>query len=110
MAAYGKIFLLHVRGVGMQAEIRRAVVDVIDQIQSSSGREIPAITGTMCPLTDIAGFDSLNAVEVSCLLSARLGWEVPPDLMFPEGNDRPPTVDDIVDRLVTMIAEEEGNE
>lgn len=90
----------------MRTEIHNAVVQAIGKIQSSSGRKLPKVTGATCPLTDIPGFDSLNAVEVSSVLSSKLGREVPGDLMFPKGGGKTPTVDDIADKLTTMIEKE----
>lgn len=90
----------------MGSEIRNTVVQAIGSIQSSSGRKLPKITGATRPLTDIPGFDSLNAVEVSCTLSSQLGREVPGELMFPQGGGKPPTIDQIVDRLTTVLEKE----
>jgi hypothetical protein len=94
----------------MQSEIYNTVVQAIGRIQSSSGRKLPKVTGTTCPLMDIPGFDSLNAVEASCVLSSELGREVPGELMFPIGGGRPPTIDQIVDRLTTILKQEQENE
>jgi acyl carrier protein len=91
-------------------KIQNTVVQAIGKIQSSSGRKLPKVTGATCPLTDIPGFDSLNAVEVSSILSSKLGREVPGDLMFPQGSGKPPTVDEIAEKLTAMIEKEAEKE
>lgn len=58
-------------------EIQKVVLAIVCEIQEQSGRPIPeGVCGTLCPIGDFEGFDSLNAVEVSVQLTEKLGCEI----------------------------------
>lgn len=50
------------------------IIWAVSEIQVQCGREVGAMDGTVVPLSD--GFDSLNCMEASVLLSKRLGVTV----------------------------------
>ena len=58
-------------------EAVKVVIDVLTSVQKVSGREVGEITSSTCPIGDLDGFDSLNGVEASALLSDRIGFELP---------------------------------
>jgi acyl carrier protein len=104
---YGKIFLPLVREDDQMAmtfeELRELLIAVITEIQIGSGRPVPEIHGEMCPIGDFEGFDSLNAVEVSCELSQRLDREITPNLIMPAYPREQLTINEIVGRLQQAI-------
>lgn len=87
----------------MEETIRKAVIEAINVIQSNSGREITQLSGTTCPMRDLTGFDSLNAVEVSAHLSQALGFEVETNLLFAAGPSAPISIDEAVDRICKQM-------
>ena len=89
-------------------ELRELLIEVITEIQVGSGRPIPEIHGELCPLGDFEGFDSLNAVEVTCELSQRLDREIKPDLMVPAYPWKQLTINEIVGRLQQAVEAKGG--
>ncbi len=85
-------------------ELRELLIEVITEIQAGSGRPVPEIHGEMCPMGDFEGFDSLNAVEVSCELSQRLDREIKLNLMMPTYPWEKLTINEIVGRLQQAMA------
>lgn len=68
-------------------EVQQAVIEVVADIQSLSGRQSGNITCATQPMRDLEGFDSLNAVEVATELSARVRCDLPQDVaLFQQGN------------------------
>jgi len=61
-------------------------------------------------MSDLSGFDSLNAVETSCDFSAALGYEIPGDvgLFFHSDTKAPRTVNEIVDAVCEIIQKQES--
>lgn len=58
-------------------KIQETVLEVVCCIQEQSGRPLPEnICGTLCPIGDFEGFDSINAVEVTVQLTEKLGCEI----------------------------------
>jgi acyl carrier protein len=108
----GKIFLPIVRGDEQMAktseELRELLIGVITEIQAGSGRSVPEIHGELCPIGDFEGFDSLNAVEVSCELSRRLDREIKPNLMVPAHPWKQLTINEIVGRLQQAVETQGG--
>lgn len=89
-------------------ETKELVQRVIAEIQTGSGRAVLDINDDLCPIGDLEGFDSLNAVEASCLLSDYLGYEIPNNLMLAAHPERQLTIDDITERLYQFINAEGG--
>lgn len=58
-------------------KIQEIVLEVVCGIQEQSGRPLPdGVCGTLRPIGDFEGFDSINAVEVTVQLTERLGCEI----------------------------------
>jgi acyl carrier protein len=75
------------------------IVKTIAQIQENSGREVPEkITGRMKPIGDLVGFDSLNGLELSVLLSTEFGTDPQENLCISEDGRRALTVNEMVAR------------
>ena len=85
-------------------ELREQLIEVITEIQAGSGRPVPEINGEICPIGDLEGFDSLNAVEMTCELSQRLHCDIKPDLMVPDHPLKQLTINEIVGRLQQAVA------
>ena len=89
-------------------QLREVLIEVITEIQAGSGRPVPEIHGELCPIGDFEGFDSLNAVEVSCELSQRLDCDIKPNLMVPTYPWKPLTINEIVGRLQQAVEAQGG--
>lgn len=87
-------------------DVRKAVVDVLSEIQTLSGRQLPMFTDQLCPANDIEGFDSLNAEEATVALAEKLGLELK-DNPFASG-DRNLRVSEIVDRICASATAKKG--
>jgi acyl carrier protein len=80
-------------------QIREAVVAAITEIQLNSGRTVGYIDDELRPMNDLQGFDSLNAVEVSCLLSESINRSVKAELLLSTPFGRPKSVGEIVNAI-----------
>ncbi len=89
-------------------ELRELLIAVITEIQAGSGRPVPEIDGELCPIGDWEGFDSLNAVEVTCELSQRLDCDIKPNLMVPTYPWKQLTINEIVGRLQQAVEAQGG--
>lgn len=87
-------------------EVREALVEVLTEIQDLRGEEVTEIDDETCPMEDLAGFDSLGALEATTQLSERLSRELDPKLFWKNGT--PLRVTEIVDRVCRTIGAEEG--
>jgi acyl carrier protein len=83
-----------------RTKVSEAVIKVLEEIQEMSGRSLSSIGGTTCPMGDLEGFDSLNAVEATALVSERLGCSLPANVMLPRPGQML-SVSDIVDRITS---------
>src|SRR5438046_2617961 len=88
--------------------LAKQIVEVLTEIQECSGRPVPVIGEDTYPMQDLEGFDSLNSVEATCMLSERLGFEVDPKLLIPSRAGQIPCVREIVDRLCQITAKQRG--
>lgn len=57
------------------SEVRAAVAAALAEVQEASGKAMPELTDSTCPLTDLPDFDSLSSLEAVVLLSTRLAVE-----------------------------------
>ena len=89
-------------------EVRNALVEVLTEIQVSSGRVAPDITINTHLVGDLEGFDSLNAVEAGILLSDALNMKIDFEFILSTPFGYSPTVGDIVDRIVHTSDHQEG--
>ena len=59
--------------------IVKKVVQTVAHVQEASGRSSAGIDASTCPVGGVEGFDSLNGVEATVMLSESLGVELPED-------------------------------
>src|SRR5258708_544243 len=83
--------------------VRAIVIDVLTEIQTMGGNPVPDFTDELHPMSELVGFDSMNAVEVAVLLSERLGTDISDGVFAPEG-DEPATLWQVVERLCRALA------
>lgn len=85
-------------------EIQEIVLAAVCEIQEQSGRPLPEVCcGTVCPIGDYEGFDSLNAVEVTVQLAERLGCEIKGN-PFVKGR-RALKVEEVAKRLHQLVSQ-----
>jgi len=89
-------------------EVREALVEVLTEIQDLRGEEVTEIGDETCPMEDLAGFDSLGAVEATTQLSERLSQELDPKLFWKK-DGTPLRVTEIVDGVCLTIGAGEGD-
>jgi acyl carrier protein len=83
-------------------EIQKIVLEVVCGIQEQSGRPLPEVVcGTLRPIGDFEGFDSLNSVEVTVQLTEKLGCEIDGN-PFVNGR-RALKVDEVAKRLHQVV-------
>jgi len=81
-------------------DARDRIVKAIAQIQENSGRELPKkISGRMKPIGDFEGFDSLNGLELSVVLTIEFGVKPRENLCISEDGCRALTVNEMVARV-----------
>ena len=84
--------------------IVRQVMEIVLQVQQTSGRSIEGIGPDTCPLKDVEGFDSLSGVEATVLLSEALGRDLPDSVFAPEQGNRVLSVNEIADRVLSCTS------
>jgi acyl carrier protein len=57
-------------------KIKKALQEVIKEVQAAGGHACPALDDTTKPIGDLEGFDSLLAVEATVLLEGKLGCKI----------------------------------
>ena len=83
--------------------VLQSVIDAVRLVQDSSGRDAGELTEYTDLLSDVDGFDSLNALEVVVHVSEDLKLEVPEETLNP--SNRTLTVGTLVDRIVALAEE-----
>lgn len=93
-----------------KSEAVKIVCEVLAEIQSISGRAPTEMSGSTCPIGDLADFDSLNGVEATVALSRRVGVDLPDINAFvnKEGT-KPRTVSEIADCVCEITARKESS-
>ena len=89
-------------------EIITEVVQTVAQVQESSGRPSTGIDASMRPVHDVEGFDSLNGVEATVMLSESLGVNLPDGFnpFVSEDGKRALSVSEIADSLSSYLSAE----
>jgi acyl carrier protein len=92
-----------------RSQVYSAVSQTIGTIHSAGGHG-GRVSGSTRPMRDLSGFDSLNAVEATCQISASLGYEIPEDvgLFFNRDTGEANTVNEIVDKICAHIEQMES--
>jgi hypothetical protein len=82
-------------------EVRNAIVEVLEEIQTMNGQPPQEIADSTCPMTDLPNFDSVHGVEASALLSAKLDCDFAAGLFFPTSPaELPLSITAIIDRVL----------
>lgn len=82
------------------------VKEVLSVIQSISGREQAPMDGSTCPIGDLIGFDSMNAVEATVELSSELGFDLPGANMFiSDDGTKARSIAEIAEAVCSVLAE-----
>lgn len=91
-----------------EANIRKAVLEVITEIQRLSGRQVPdQIDDSVCPIGAINGFDSINAVEATVMLSEKLECEIDFNPFISDGGTKALKLKQVVARLNKLVVSKE---
>lgn len=89
-------------------DIKKAVLDTITEIQSLSGRQIPdKLEDDECPIGSVDGFDSINAVEATVILSTKLNCEIDFNPFISEKGTKALNLSQIVSRLNKLFIPKE---
>jgi len=57
------------------SELIKLIIERVIEIQELSGREVPDdVNEKTVPIGGLAGFDSLNGLELSIMLPEEIGW------------------------------------
>lgn len=90
-------------------ELTETVLAAVHTVQEACGRDTGTVLASTDLLTEVAGFDSLNALEVLVQVSEDLGVNVPDSVITPRKSDgsakRPLTVDILVDSILAYMEE-----
>jgi acyl carrier protein len=91
-----------------RAEVVKAIIGVLEELQSISGRPAAQISERTCPIGDLDEFDSLNGVEATVELSDRLGIDLPGVNAFvTEKGTKALTVSEVADAICRLTADKE---
>jgi hypothetical protein len=94
-----------------RAEVVKAIIGVIAELQSISGRPATQIVEGTCPIGDLDQFDSLNGVEATVELSSQLGIDLPGVNTFVnEKGTRALTISEVADAICKFTARKETSE
>ncbi len=87
------------------ATVKSALMEVVKDIQISSGYDGAGISGEVCPLKDLPGFDSIIGTEAMSMLSSALGIEIAEDvnIFVAENGRRLLTIDEAAAVVCEML-------
>ena len=92
-----------------RAAVLEKVVEAIRQIQEDSGRPVGVIDSSTKPVGGAPGFDSLNGIEATVILSESLDYDIPDDNLFVSEDGRwALTIGTVADKLCVMVGVEAG--
>jgi acyl carrier protein len=85
------------------AEIEKAIIETLHDLQAGSGEPEQNITSRTLPLVDLGFFDSLLAIETTLALEDRLKCGCPDDSVFIDKDTaKPLSVAQIAARLAAL--------
>jgi hypothetical protein len=86
-------------------ELTAILIDSLKQVQEMCGRPTQELTELDQPIGGLAGFDSLNGIEVTMLVATRLKCDIPGDvnLFVSEDGRRALTVKEIAGRMKKLL-------
>jgi len=83
-----------------RSELIKLIIERAIEIQELSGREVPDdVNEKTVPIGGLAGFDSLNGLELSIMLPEETEWEGR-NLCVSDDGKRALNIGEIVDRLL----------
>lgn len=86
------------------AEIEKAILETLQELQVGCGEPAQNITSKTLPLTDLVFFDSLLAIETTLVLEERLKCDYPDDSVFiDKETTKPLSVAQVAARLATLV-------
>lgn len=88
------------------------MLDLLKQVQEMSGRPSKELTETDAPIGGLAGFDSLNGIEVTILLASSLKCEIPGDanLFISEDGRKALTISEAAKRIMTLLPSDRNDQ
>ena len=90
-------------------QIRKIVIDSIAELLQGDGRgELPKIIDQTDPIREL-GLTSQDGIELACLLSYKLGFEIPPEInpFKDDARRRPRRIGEIVNLLLQLQEQKE---
>jgi acyl carrier protein len=84
------------------AEIEKAIIETLRELQAGCGEPEQQITPKTLPLVDLGFFDSLLAIETTLVLEERLKCSCPDDSVFIDKETTPLSVAQIAARLAPL--------
>ena len=92
-------------------EITKKVIQAVTEVQEMSDRTTEGINSDTKPIGGAKGFDSLNAVEATVILSQSLRYEFSDDNLFvSEDGKRVLSIAEISNKISRIIKGEKNNE
>lgn len=82
--------------------ILRTIAEVVRETQDASGHPTADVVGSLRPVGDLEGFDSLLGVEATILLEQKLGVQFSTESVFVT-NHRASTVAEIADHILEQL-------
>ncbi|PTQ98737.1 phosphopantetheine binding protein [Nitrosomonas nitrosa] len=86
-------------------ELEYIVIQSLRDNLELSGESIPDITNSTKPASDLAGFDSLRAIEVLMSIEEKIECELPPEKIFSNINLEDITVSSMVRSIYQFTKE-----
>lgn len=85
-------------------EIETKVLEALKKVQELSGKPWTELKHDSKPIGDLAGFDSLTAIEATILIEEKLGCKIGQDTFFVSDNGiHALTIKQICDHLAGML-------
>ena len=89
-----------------QTDVEKMLIEIVSDLQKSSGREVVKVTPKTRPFVDMPDFDSLNGVEATVDILDKLGLDLSFNNVFAE-NDKALSISEAAARLMrSMVVEE----
>ena len=85
-------------------QVQKAIIEVLREIQTISGREVVPMNSSTCPIGDLPGFDSLNGIEATLQISEKLGYDFSLDnLLVDDGGRRALRISEVAERACQLM-------
>lgn len=85
-------------------QVQKAIIEVLREIQTMSGREVVPMNSSTCPIGDLPGFDSLNGIEATLQISEKLGYDFPLDnLLVDDSGHRALKISEVAERACQLM-------